>query len=817
MSAPVQSRREGASGTDKQLELDISGMTCAACANRIERKLNKLDGVTAMVNLATERALVQGLGTSADDVALAISTVEKAGYGAALHDDEDDTWTQRAAAERTSSLRRRMGVAGLLSIPLMSLTLQLALVPSVRFPGWQLVCVLLALPIVTWCAWPFHRATLRGIQHRSLSMDTLISLGASVSFLWALWTLKYPATDAGYWLGFGRTPAGADAVYLDVAAGMVTFQLAGRYFESRARRRAGEVLHALGNLAAKQARRLLPDGSVEMIPAEQLRRGDSYVVLPGERFVADGSITDGSSTIDTSAMTGESVPVEATVGEAVLGGTTNLTGRLVVTAEAVGARTRLAQMAAIADEAQRRKSRVQKMADKVTQYFVPTVIVLAILVGLAWFLATGSGARALANGVAVLIIACPCALGLATPTALMVGVGRAGQLGILVKGQDALESSGKIDTVVLDKTGTLTTGRMAVTDVVPAPGLTPSDVLVPAAAVERNSEHPIARAIVTVAEDLAALSHESAATATAEPGPTTSEPAEGTSRGNSTTTAVPVEARTSGPTVTNFRALPGWGARALVDGRECLVGRLDAISTPAPAPEPHLATPEPVDGPPASHESVEEWAVNAIASAEANGAVAVAVRLEGRLLGVVTMADQVKPSARTAVEKLRELGLRTVLLTGDSELVANHVAGQLGIDEVRARVLPDQKSAAVQQLRDEGRTVAMVGDGINDSAALATSNLGIAMGQGTEIAMKSADIIIVRDDLRTLVDAIQLSRRTISTIKMNLVWAFGYNVAAIPIAAAGLLNPLIAAAAMAMSSVLVVSNSLRLRTYEPMD
>ncbi|MGO4958107.1 heavy metal translocating P-type ATPase [Luteococcus sp. Sow4_B9] len=777
MSAPVTPRPATHGGSEtlgQQLELDISGMTCAACANRIERKLNKLDGVTAMVNLATERALVQGLGP--DDAELAIATVEKAGYGAAVHDDEDDTWTQRAAEERTSSLRRRMGVAGLLSIPLMSLTLQLALVPSVRFPGWQLVCVLLALPIVTWCAWPFHRATIRGIRHRSLSMDTLISLGATVSFLWALWTLKYPATDAGWWLGFGTTPAGADAVYLDVAAGMVTFQLAGRYFESRARRRAGEVLHALGNLAAKEVRLLLPDGSTQTVPADQLQRGQQYVVLPGERLVADGTIIEGSSTIDTSAMTGESIPAETGVGDAVLGGTTNLTGRLVVTAEAVGARTRLAQMAAIADEAQRRKSRAQKLADRITQYFVPAVIVLAIVVGIAWYLATGSGARALANGVAVLIIACPCALGLATPTALMVGVGRAGQLGILVKGQDALESSGRIDTVVLDKTGTLTTGRMAVTNVVPAPGLTPSDVLVPAAAVERSSEHPIAAAIVTVADDLAAI--------------TTNDEHRG--------------AQDPAPVVTDFRALPGWGARALVNGQECVVGRLDAhassASTTFPAPEP-----------------AEGWAVDAIEMAERDGSVAVAVRLDGRLLGVISMADQIKPSAQRAVDRLKEMGLRTVLLTGDSALVARHVAQQLDIDEVRARVLPDEKSTVVQELRDEGRNVAMVGDGINDSAALATANLGIAMGQGTEIAMKSADIIIVRDDLRTLVDAIQLSRRTISTIKMNLVWAFGYNVAAIPIAAAGLLNPLIAAAAMALSSVLVVTNSLRLRTYEPLE
>lgn len=770
MSAPARDRTEGrGEGALPQLELDISGMTCAACANRIERKLNKLDGVTAMVNLATERALVQGLGPK--DAPLAIETVEKAGYGAVVHDDEDDTWTQRAAEERTSSLRRRLAVSSLLTIPLGSLTLQLALVESLRFPGWQLVCVLLALPIVTWCAWPFHRATLRGLRHRSLSMDTLISLGTSVSFLWALWTLVFPDRHAGYWLGFGRTPAGADAIYLDVAAGMVTFQLAGRYFESRARRRAGEVLHALGNLAVKQVRVILPDGSTETIASEQLRAGQNYLVLPGERFVADGTISDGSSTIDTSAMTGESVPAEVGAGDTVLGGTTNLTGRLMVLAEAVGARTRLAQMAAIADEAQRRKSRVQKLADRVTQYFVPVVIVLALLVGLAWWLTTGSPSRSLAVGVAVLIIACPCALGLATPTALMVGVGRAGQLGVLVKGQDALETSGRIDTVVLDKTGTLTTGRMAVTDVITADGLTPRDVIVPAAAVERSSEHPIAAAIVKLADDLP------------------------------TVTEVPA------PVVSDFRALPGWGARALVDGADCVVGRIEAGGFDEPN---HRSSPlpEPVEG-------SEAWAQQAIEQAEDSGAVAVAVRVAGRLVGVITLADQVKPSARAAVEHFHRMGLATVLLTGDSDRVAQAVARQLGIQQVRARVLPDEKSAVVQQLRDEGRTVAMVGDGINDSAALATANLGIALGQGTDIAMKSADIIVVRDDLRSVVDAVALSRRTIRTIKMNLVWAFGYNVAAIPVAAAGLLNPLIAAAAMALSSVLVVSNSLRLRTYEP--
>lgn len=785
-AATTQPGAGTATSTGKQLELDISGMTCAACATRIERKLNKLDGVTAMVNLATERALVQGLGP--DDAALAISTVEKAGYGAAVHDDEDDTWTQRAAEERTTSLRRRLMVAALVSVPLMSLTLQLALVPSVRFPHWEVLCIAMAFPIVTWCAWPFHRATLRGIRHRSLSMDTLISLGATVSFLWSLWAVAHPSTEAGYWLGFGRTPAGADAIYLDVAAGMVTFQLAGRYFESRARRRAGEVLHALGNLAVKEVRRLLPDGREELVPAEQLAVGDHYLVLPGERFVADGSVVDGTSTIDTSAMTGESVPAEVGVGAAVLGGTTNLTGRLVVAAEAVGARTRLAQMAAIADEAQRRKSRVQRLADRVTQYFVPAVIVIAVLVAAGWWLSTGSASRSLATGVAVLIIACPCALGLATPTALMVGVGRAGQLGILVKGQDALETSGRIDTVVLDKTGTLTTGTMAVTDVVCADGHTPSDVLRPAAAVERSSEHPIAAAIVRAADDLAAL---------------TRNPS--TSSGNAGTTAEPVEApRTTAEPVEAFRALPGWGAQALVDGREVVVGRLDAAPSTSSG-----------NGNSSSRNGGDEWARATIERAESTGAITVAVRVAGRVVGVITLADQVKASASSAVEQLRGMGLRTVLLTGDSELVARQVAGRVVIDEVRARVLPDEKSAVVQQLRDEGHVVAMVGDGINDSAALATANLGIALGQGTDIAMKSADIIIVRDDLRTVVDAVQLSRRTIRTIRMNLVWAFGYNIAAIPIAAAGYLNPLIAAGAMAMSSVLVVSNSLRLRTYEP--
>ncbi len=725
-----------------QMQLDIAGMTCAACAARIEKKLNRLDGVQAFVNLATERATISGLGPT--DAPLAIAAVEAAGYGASLHNDEDDTWTRRAAEMRTASLRRRLAVAAILAFPLGDLTILLALVPGWRFWGWQALCVALAVPIVTWCAWPFHRATWRGLRHRTLSMDTLISLGATVSFLWALWTLLFePATAPGYWLGFGRTPPGADAIYLDVAAGMVTFQLGGRYFESRARRRAGDVLTALSALASRTVRRLSPDGIEQEIPTDQLRVGERYVVRPGERLVADGHVVEGSSALDTSAMTGESLPVDVGVGAPVLGGVTNLSGRLVVQADAVGARTRLAQMAAIADEAQRRKSRVQRIADRITAVFVPVVIVVATLVGLGWLLAGAPGSKALAIGVSVLIIACPCALGLATPTALMVGVGRGGQLGVLVKGQDALETSGRIDTVVLDKTGTLTTGRMRVTSV-----LGDRETLTLAAAVEAASEHPIARAIVA-----AAPQH---------------------------------------PPAAEFEALPGWGATASVQGRRIAVGRPGADTALPPA----LAA--------------------AVDQAESAGSVCVVVAADRTPIGVIALADQVKASASQAVHALQELGLTTVLLTGDSERVARSVAASLGIDRVEARVLPDAKSAVIERLRSQGHCVAMVGDGINDSAALATANLGIALVSGTDIAMKSADIIVVRDDLRTVVDAVRLSRRTLATIRVNMLWAFGYNVAAIPIAAAGLLNPLIAALAMALSSVLVVSNSLRLRSFEPL-
>ncbi|WP_265446374.1 heavy metal translocating P-type ATPase [Flexivirga meconopsidis] len=738
-----------------QLQLDIGGMTCAACANRVERKLGKLDGVRATVNLATDRATITGLGP--EQAEIAIAAVESAGYTAALHDPEDDTWSERAAAVRLSSLRRRLAVAALLAVPLCDLTILLALVPSWRFAGWQTVCVLLAVPIVTWCAWPFHKATLRGLRHGALSMDTLVSLGATVSFGWALYVLLIAPADApGYWLGFGTTPAGADAIYLDVAAGMVTFQLGGRYFETRARGRAGDVLQALAGLAVKQVRRLCADGTVETIPTEDLRVGDRYAVIPGERLVADGVIADGLSTVDTSAMTGESMPLEVGPGDAVLGGTSNLTGRLVVRAEAVGERTRLAQMAAIADEAQRRKSRAQKVADKVTGYFVPAVIAIAGAVGVAWWALGATVDQALANGVAVLIIACPCALGLATPTALMVGVGRGGQLGILIKGHDALEMSGKIDTVVFDKTGTLTTGTMAVRQITPLGEQSADAVLRVVADLESASEHPVARAIVRHAEQTVGAVRQPA----------------------------------------SFSALPGSGAEGVVDGRRVLVGR--------PGLFPERGLPIPYAG------------VEAIARAESDGAATVVVALDDEVVATISIADSVKRSAAPAVAALRALGLRTVLLTGDSAGAARSVARSLGVDDVRAGVLPDQKAATISQLRAGGHCVAMVGDGINDSAALATADLGIALVRGTDIAMKAADVIVVRHDLRAVVDAVRLSRRTMGTIRGNLVWAFGYNVAAIPIAAAGLLNPLIAAAAMAMSSVLVISNSLRLKNFEPL-
>jgi Cu+-exporting ATPase len=736
--------------TEPRLELDIGGMTCSACANAIERRLGKLDGVTASVNFATERATVTGLGP--DDVATAIEQVERAGYTAAVRTPGDDAWSARAAEVRTTTLRRRLAVAALLTIPLCDVTIILALVPAWRFPGWQAVCVLLAVPIVSWAAWPFHRATLRGVRHGSTSMDTLVSLGVVVSFGWALWTLLVdPATTPGYWLGFGRTPAGADSIYLDVAAGMVTFQLAGRYFESRSRRRAADVLEAIGDLGVTEAH-VVADGHERTVPIGAVRAGDHVVVRPGSRIPVDGTVIEGSAALDTSAMTGESAPVDIVVGDTVVGGTLVQGGRLVVRADAVGTRTRLAQMAAVADDAQRRKAAVQRTVDRVTSVFVPVVIGIAILVATGWLLSGASAGTAIANGVAVLIIACPCALGLATPTALMVGVGRGGQLGILIKGPDALEASGRIDTVVLDKTGTLTTGRMALTAI--DTFRTDADTaLALAGALEAASEHPIGAAITSAATE-----------------------------------------RLGTPTpVSDFVAHPGSGAAGVVSGRRCVIGRRELLE--------------------ASGVTVDARVAAVAAEREASGATVVLLSVDDEIAAVLTVRDTLRPGAVEAVTRLRALGLRTVLLSGDSDTAAAAVGTAVGVDEVIARVLPDEKARHVERLQADGHHVAMVGDGVNDSAALATATLGVAVVQGTDIAMQAADVIIVREDLRAVVDAVGLSRATLRTIRINLAWAFGYNVAAIPLAAAGLLNPLIAAAAMALSSTLVVSNSLRLRSY----
>jgi Cu+-exporting ATPase len=738
--------------TDEYLELDIGGMTCSACSSAVERKLNKLDGVTASVNFATERALVTGI--PAERAQIAIDAVSRAGYSAAVHVGDDDSWSARATEVRISSLRRRLAVAALLTIPLCDLTILLALVPGFRFDGWQAVCVLLALPIVTWAAWPFHKATIRGLRRGTASMDTLVSLGSVVSFGWAVYTLLFAPSDSpGYWLGFGVTPAGADSIYLDVAAGMITFQLGGRYFETRSRRRAGDVLNAISNLAVRTARLKRADGTEEIVPATSLKVDDTVVVLPGERIPVDGEITDGRSTLDTSAMTGESAPAEVEPGSAVIGGTTNVSGRLLVRAAAVGAHTRLAQMAALTEDAQRRKARAQTVADKISSIFVPVVIGLAIVVTAIWLLiGTGAG-TAVSIGIAVLIIACPCALGLATPTALMVGIGRGGQLGILIKGQDALEASGIIDTVVFDKTGTLTTGHMRVSQVLPLGAVAVDDVLRIAGSLEAGSEHPIGRAIVAHAQTRHADLSE----------------------------------------VADFQALTGMGASGIVDGVPCIIGNERLLRERGVA--------------------VDERAAAVIDDVRLSGASAITLVVEGTAVAVMAITDTLKPSAEPAIAALKALGLHTVMLTGDSGAVADAIGRQVGVDGVVADVLPTDKARVIEELKASGHRVAMVGDGINDSAALATADLGMAMVQGTDIAMKAADIILVRDDLRVVVDAVLLSRKTLRTIRGNLAWAFGYNIAAIPIAALGFLNPLIAAAAMALSSVLVISNSLRLRTF----
>ncbi len=739
--------------TDTQLqtppiELNISGMSCAACAGRVERALNKLDGVEAVVNYATERAVVRGLPADRGDTA--VDAVKKAGYGAVVRVDAADEWTRRSTETRITTLRRRLIVAALLTVPLMDLTLTLALVPGLRFPGWEFLCIVLALPIVTWCAWPFHRNTVRNLRHGLVSMDTLVSLGIAASFGWALVAVLMGSDSAGYWIGYGPTPAGANAIYLDVAAGMTTFQLAGRYFEARSRRKAGDVLDALAALAPATARVRRGDAEV-VIAIDEVRAGDLVVVLPGETVPVDGRVAEGWAAVDTSAMTGEPIPREVAPGESVLAGTVDTNGRLVVEAQAVGSRTQLAQLAQLAERAQESKARVQSLVDRVVQWFVPAVVALAIVVAVGWLVAGALPSHAISVGVAVLIIACPCALGLATPTALMVGVGRGAQLGILIKGQGALEASGRVDTVVLDKTGTVTEGVMRVVETTVAADVPRSAAARIAAALESGSTHPVARAVLEHAATLV----------------------------------------TDLPPATGFTVVPGLGVRAVVDGVDAAIGGPRLAAT--------LGAELPV--------SLAE----AVAAASADGASPIVLCLDGRAVAVFAVEDRVRPTAKDAVAALAGMGLRTVLLTGDDEAAARRVAREVGIDDVRAQVTPVEKAEVIARLQAEGRRVAMVGDGINDAAALAGADLGLAVVDGTDVALKSADIILVRDDLSVVADAIRLSRRTLHTIRGNLVWAFAYNVAAIPLAAAGLLNPLISAAAMSLSSVFVVWNSLRLR------
>ncbi|WP_186627658.1 cation-translocating P-type ATPase [Rhodococcus sp. BP22] len=725
-------------------------MTCASCANRIERKLNKIDGVTATVNYATEKAKVVSDGVLPADL---IKAVEQAGYTATLPRTDNPTdGDATAEADATDPLKQRLLISLVLSVPVIAM----AMVPALQFDNWQWLSLTLAAPVVVWGAWPFHVAAAKNLRHGTSTMDTLVSMGTLAALGWSLYALFFgTAGVTGMKHPFELTIARMDGmsnIYLEAAAGVTTFILAGRYFEARAKRRAGSALRALLDLGAKDVT-VLKDGVEKQVPVAELAVGDRFVVKPGEKIATDGIIESGASAVDKSMLTGESVPVEVSTGDDVVGATVNVGGRLVVKATRVGADTQLAQMATLVEEAQTGKAQVQRLADRISGIFVPIVIAIAVATLGFWLGTGGSVAAAFTASVAVLIIACPCALGLATPTALMVGTGRAAQLGILIKGPEMLESTRRIDTVVLDKTGTVTTGEMTLLAVHGADGEDSDEILTVAGAIESGSEHPIAAAITAAARQEASL-----------------------------------------PAVEDFANIAGLGVSGTVDGRTVVLGRAALLAEKSLPLPPEL-----------------ERALN---DAEADGRTAVALGWDGRARGILVVADALKPTSKQAITELRQLGLTPVMLTGDNEAAARKIAAEVGITEVFAGVLPQGKVDVIARLQSEGRVVAMVGDGVNDAAALATADLGLSMGTGTDVAIEASDLTLVRGDLRAVGDAIRLSRKTLATIKGNLFWAFAYNVAAIPLAAAGLLNPMLAGAAMAFSSVFVVTNSLRLRRFQ---
>jgi P-type Cu+ transporter len=743
-------------GEPTRVELAIGGMTCASCAARVERKLNRVDGVEATVNYATEKARVTVHG---GDVAVAdlIETVEKAGYTASLpapvvQAPAAGEGPDAAEPDELAPLRRRLITAVALAVPVIAM----AMIPALQFPYWQWLSLALASPVVGYAAWPFHQAAWTNLRHGAATMDTLISLGTGAAYLWSLWALflgraGMPGMTHPFELAISRTD-GAGEIYLEVASGVTAAILAGRYVEARSRRRAGAALRALMELGAKDVT-VLRRGAEFRVPIGQLAVGDRFVVRPGEKVATDGVVEEGSSAVDASMVTGESLPVEVTAGDPVTGATVNAGGRLVVRATRVGADTQLARIARLVEQAQNGKAAAQRLADRVSAVFVPVVIALALGTLACWAARGDAWSSAFSAAVAVLIIACPCALGLATPTALLVGTGRGAQLGILIKGPEVLESTRQADTIVLDKTGTVTTGRMTLLEVHVADGQDKDEVLRLAGALEHASEHPIAQAVASGAADrVGAL-----------------------------------------PAPEDFAGLPGLGVQGVVEKHAVLVGRAKLLAERGMELPAELAA--------------------AKAEAEGQGRTAVAVAWDGQARAVLEVADAIKPTSPEAIRRLRTLGLSPILLTGDNQAVAEAVAAEAGIEEVIAEVMPEDKVDVLRRLQAEGRTVAMVGDGVNDAAALAQADLGLAMGTGTDAAIEAGDLTLVRGDLRVAADAIRLSRRTLATIKGNLLWAFAYNVAALPLAAFGMLNPMIAGIAMAFSSVFVVGNSLRLRRF----